>query len=121
MARLNVDVLVAGLEEYFATPEMKELINKIQDGGIVNKLVTAGAVIIEAVKIAEKMVIDLGEIGAGSEKKEAVKAWIDKCVDLPFYLEMLDGIVAGIMIDAVVTYYNAKFGRQWLNWILKYI
>lgn len=122
MANLDVDHLVAGLKEYFVTPEMEELIGKLKDGGFkLSKIVTGVALVFEAIKKVEELAADITEVGGGGEKKKAVQKFLDDAIDLPFWMEPLDGPVIGIVIDAVVLYYNTKIGHNWLGVVKQFL
>jgi hypothetical protein len=65
----------------------------------------------EAVEVLEKIVADLGEMGAGkgAEKKAALIRVLDASVNLPIMFEPFDGVVFGWLIDIIVKAVN--FGR----------
>ena len=120
MASVNTEKLLAGLEEYFATPTMKDLVDQIFHGPFqVSKIVKVLSLVGEAVRIAEQLAADIGDVGSGSvtgkEKKDAVVGFLDGVLELPFFLEPLDGPVIGIAVDATVTFFNAKFNHAWLD------
>jgi len=124
LAEVNTEHLIEGLEEYFLTDKMKDLIAKMTEGGFrLNKLVVAVSIAMEAVVAVERLVADMAEITTptGKEKREAVIKFIDDTVSLPFYLEPLDGIVVGIVIDAVVRSYNIKYGHGWLDLVKTFL
>jgi hypothetical protein len=118
MASVDVATLKEGLAKYFATPEMKAAIAAFGDGPSLRKAI---AIALEGVKIVEKLAADAGAVAAGSEKRKALVSYIDDCIDLPFYLEALDGVVIGIVIDALVGWYNLKHGKDWINKGLAYL
>lgn len=120
---LDTQHLVDGLRDYFVTPEMVALVDKLKEGGFkLSKIVLGISLIFEAVKKVEELAADMLEVsGGGKEKKDAVKKWIDGAIDLPFWAEPLDGPVIGLVIDAVVLYYNTKIGHQWIGVVKQFL
>ena len=119
---IDTEYLVNGIREYFVTDKMAELVERIKTGGFkLSKIAVGLAIVYEAMVAVEKLVADMGEVGAGSEKKTAGQTFIDEAIDLPFYLEGFDGFVIGMVIDAVVLYYNAKFGHAWIDTVKEYL
>jgi hypothetical protein len=66
------------------------------------------------VKIAERLALDAGGV-SGQDKRDAVVKIIDDLIKLPFYLELLDGLVIGIIIDRIISALNKKFGHSWID------
>lgn len=119
---IDTEYLVKGIREYFVTDKMAELVEKIKTGGFkLSKIAVGLAIVYEAIVAVEKLVQDMNEVGLGGEKKKAVQTFIDDAIDLPFYLEGFDGFIIGMVIDAVVLYYNSKFGHGWIDTVKEYL
>lgn len=119
MASVNTTLLIEGLKNYFANGKLLELIARFNDGGVLNKLTTAVAIAMEGVKVVELLVLDIAEIDAveGREKRDALVKFLDDAIDVPWYLESVDGPIIGIVIDATVAFLNAFF--QTHDWVKK--
>ena len=122
MASLNTDKLVGGLETYFKSEEMLTLVKELKEPGLLSKISTGIAIVMEGVKAVEQIAFDLRDMSIkGSEKKKALVKFLDDCVDVPFYLEPIDGIVIGMAIDGIIAYYNIKIGHGWLGIVKKFL
>jgi hypothetical protein len=66
-----------------------------------------------AASVTEKMVRDAGEAGQGSAKRDAVVEFLDDVIQLPIYLEWLDGKLIGMAIDALIGWLNLTQGHDW--------
>ena len=122
MASVNTDRIVVELKDYFITDEMVALLEALKNGGVLAKITTGIAIVMEGVKAVEQIAIDLADLGiSGSEKKRALVKFLDDCVDVPFFLEPLDGIIIGMAIDGIVAYYNAKLGHGWIDVVKKFL
>jgi hypothetical protein len=122
MSSIETDKLVDGLKEYFETPEMKNLIEKVFHGPFkLSKITQVIALVYEAVIAAEKLANDIEGMGtgAGKEKKEAVVKWMEEAIHLPFYLEPFDGLAISMAVDAIVLWFNLRIGKNWLTVIQK--
>lgn len=120
MSSVNTDKLIAGLKAYFETPEMVALVEEIFHGPFkINKVARVVALVGEAVKIVETLAADIADVGSGSvtgkEKKDAVVGYLDGVLELPFFLEPLDGPIIGIVVDAIVVWFNVKFSHAWID------
>lgn len=118
MASVNTEKFIAGLKEYFVKPEIKALWDEIFNPPFkISKVAKVVALVVESVKVVEQLAADMGEIGAGTgaEKKDAVVKFLDGSIELPFYLEPLDGPIIGIVVDAVVGFFNLRFKKAWLD------
>jgi len=60
----------------------------------------------DVVEALERVNTEVEAILTSEEKKQAVVKFIDECIKLPFYLELFDGTVIGILVDIVVGQYN---------------
>ena len=113
MASVNSDKLLAGLKQYFETPEIAATIASLKEHFHVSGLIILAQ---EAIQQVEKLAADLGEVAAtGEEKKAAVKQWLDDIIELPKLLEWADDIAINAIIDANVTWYNFKHGKDWVT------
>lgn len=115
MTSVNTEMLLDGLRKYFVEPEMQQYIDQLKEGSIVQKIKAALRLIPEAVAVAEKLVDDIGAVGAGSEKKKAVVKFFDDVIEAPFWLEPFDDNIIGMVVDAVVGWYNLRIGKGWLS------
>ena len=116
MAEVNTDVLVAGLKDYAADPEILELLEEFKQSGLIGKLTVAGKLAKHFVVRVEQIVQEIGELGQhGNAKREAVIKVLDDMVKLPMILEPFDDNFFGIVIDMTVGWYNKKLGNSWLD------
>ena len=123
MASVNVDLLVKQLKAYFETDEMVELVAKMKEGGFkLSKITTGLALAWVIVEQIEKFATDMSEAVPGSDKRDAAVKFLDDIVDVPFFLEPIDGTIIGMGVDAIVLIYNTRFGHGWIekikNWLL---
>lgn len=113
MPNVNTEKLFGGLQQYFETPEIAANVAKLKEH------FSAGAVVAlcaEAIQQVEKLAADLGEVaGTGEAKKAAVKQWLDDVIELPKILEWADDIAINGLVDATVTWYNFKHGKDWVT------
>lgn len=115
MASVNVDKLIAGLKDYFVQPKMLQLIEDFKAAGVLKKITIGVSIALYCIVVVEHLAADLGDLGVpGSEKKEALVKFLDDSVDVPFYLEPVDGLIMGIAIDAFVGWLNLTKGHAWL-------
>lgn len=111
---VNKEVLLEGIKNYFKVGRYAELYQELMDASWIQKPAKLVALVVAAVVTAEQVVVDMEEVGFGFEKKKAVQAWLDEVIDLPFYLEPLDGPLAGIAIDGIVGIFNVVQKKNWL-------
>jgi len=116
---IDTAYLVAGLRKYFETAEILAEIEKLKRGGILQRLSAVLTLVWECVLKVEELVNDISDAGSGSQtgkaKKQAVVSFLDEAVHLPFYLEMIDGPIISMAVDAVVAWYNLRLGHGWLG------
>ena len=124
MPLIDVDHFIKGLKEYFDTENMVELVNQLTTGGFkLKKIVVAVSLVLEAVKAVEQLAADLDDLDepVGKQKREAVVKFLDDTFDLPFYLEPFDDNIIGMVVDAIVLYYNTKIGHGWLGIVKQFL
>lgn len=56
---------------------------------------------------------ELKQIATSEDKRKAAIAYVDGLIKLPGYLEWVDNIVIGGLVDAAVTTLNNKYGKEW--------
>ncbi len=118
VVEIDVQKLKAGLSEYFQAENFQETLKELKEHFRIGLLVV---LIQEGVVIVEKLAADFGETISGESKHEALASFIDDCVKLPFFLEPFDGKLIHAGIDAIVWWYNSKFGHDWLTKMRSYI
>jgi hypothetical protein len=119
MPVLDKEYFLAGLQKYAVEPENIELINTIFHGPFkLSKIAGVLTLVQECVQVVEKMAADAGEIGAGTgkAKKDAIIHFLDEATDLPWYIDKtgVDSMIISGAIDAVVTWFNTKIGKDWI-------
>jgi len=119
MPVLNKEYFLEGLRKYAVEPENVALIETIFHGPFkLDKITGVITLIHECVQVVEKMAADAGEIGAGTgkAKKDAIIHFLDESTDLPWYIDKtgIDSIIISSAIDAVITWFNAKMGKDWI-------
>lgn len=123
MPSVNTKKLLEGLKAYADTGALEKLVAEFKAAGIVDKIAVSFGIIKEAVHLVEKLAADFGELGTptGREKRDAVVGFLDGVIELPFFLEPIDGPVIGQMVDGLVAWYNLKVGHRWLDVVLRFI
>ena len=54
----------------------------------------------------------MGQIGQGGVKRDAFVSFFDDVLDLPIWLEWLDGKILGYAADGIVGFFNLT-GKDW--------
>ena len=125
LVTVQKEVLTEGLKKYFEGDKLAEMYHGIVDDGFqFSDLQRIYFLVKEAVIIVEKLVADMGEVGAGAGavKKEAVVKFIDDSLKFNFFIEMFDDNIASALVDAVVAWFNVWHGKTWIQeFIGKYI
>ena len=124
MTSVDKQVFIDGLGEYALTEEFKKLYDEVFHGPFkIGKIGQLVALVIEAVKVVERVADDMGEIGAGSgkAKKDAVVGWIDGVLDLPFFLEPIDGPIIGAVVDGICLFFNSRLTKNWISVVKKFL
>jgi hypothetical protein len=122
--KFNVDYALDGLREYFVTNVTTDAYGEITDGKWkLSDLKAIGILLLEAVKVVEKLAADMQVVQAGGIKREAVVTFLDECVDFGgltgWIVEKVDGYIFGMAVDAIVTLLNTKIGKTWLGGSLR--
>ena len=109
----NFDKLKTGLEEYVEADEFKRLVGEvIKSGNLIGDVVNLARFVIYK---AEEISDDLGLVKAGGDKKKAVVQVLDGCFKFHPIIEIVDGKIIGIIVEAIVSLYNAQFGQKWID------
>ena len=56
---------------------------------------------------------ELKVLVTSAEKKKAAVAYLDAWIKLPVYMEWVDDMVLGWMVDSAVAALNKKYGQEW--------
>ena len=56
---------------------------------------------------------ELKEIATSADKRKAAIAYVDSLIKLPPYMEWVDNLVIGGLVDAAVAALNKKYGKDW--------
>jgi len=116
MSSLNTEKILEGLKEYFVTPKIQELVAQLGEVGVLKKITISVSIALQCIVVVERLALDLADMKiSGSEKKKALVKFLDDAVDVPFWLEPIDGMIIGIAIDAAVGALNVTLGRQWIT------
>lgn len=115
MSSIDKEVLLAGLEQYLDTDHFKADIAALHGTKILQLPGRLLDLFTDAIKIVEKIVADSGEAGLGKAKRDAVVDFLEKVIQVPFYLETIDGYVIGLIVDTIVGVLNKFFGKTWLK------
>ena len=114
MTSVNTEMLLDGLKKYFVEADMQQYLDDLKEGNIIDKIKAVLRLIPEAILAVEKLVDDMGAVGAGGEKRKAVIKFFDDVIEAPFWLEPFDDNIIGVVVDAVVGWYNLRLGKRWL-------
>ena len=99
----NAKVIKASVEEIGKIDSLGKV---FEAGKEITKLIKAIVALIERVQR------EFGGI-SGKERKKLVVQTIDNLIKLPFFLEAIDGLVIGFMVDNAVDWINDKYGHEW--------
>lgn len=69
--------------------------------------------VVLAVELSAREVADEFESITGAEKREAAAQLLDDLLDLPWYLEVIDGPAFEILLSVVVEMLNKYMGHDW--------
>jgi hypothetical protein len=108
-------MLVDGLVEYIDVDHFKADLAALPGTKILQLPGKLLDLFTDAIKIVEKIVADSGEVGLGKEKRDAVVDFLEKAIEVPFYLETIDGYIIGLIVDTIVGVLNKFFGKTWLK------
>ena len=56
---------------------------------------------------------ELKVLVSSEDKKKAAVAYLDAWIKLPVYMEWVDDMVLGWMVDSAVAALNKKYGKEW--------
>ena len=106
---INEAKLWEGLNGVLELEEHKDALEKLKDlsFGVEYIQIVAGMFKL-AIDTVEHICNEAGETGVGPEKKKAVVKFLDDVIQLPFYLEWLDGPAIGALVDLLVSWLFPK-------------
>jgi hypothetical protein len=93
------------LSEWDSLAEIKSNWNLLME------LATRAVVCVEATSADIRK--ELQVIATSEEKRKAAVAYIDTWIKLPPYLEWMDNMVIGYVVDTTVGALNRKYGKDW--------
>lgn len=80
-------------------------------GEIITNVKSVHKYLVRVVRFIQQAAKELGEEFETSENKlEAAASIVDDMLDLPFYLEMIDGPVIKVVLSLVVSFVKDKYG-----------
>ena len=74
-------------------------------------LATRAVLCVESVALQVKAELQL--IATSEEKRKAAVAYLDGMIKLPVYLEWMDDMILGYIVDTTVGALNRKYGKAW--------
>lgn len=74
-------------------------------------LATRAVLCVESVALQVKAELQL--IATSEEKRKAAVAYLDGMIKLPVYLEWMDDMILGYIVDTTVGALNRKYGKTW--------
>lgn len=93
------------LSEWDSLAEIKANWSLIMD------LATRAVLCVESVALQVKAELQL--IATSEEKRKAAVAYLDGMIKLPVYLEWMDDMILGYIVDMTVRALNRKYGKTW--------
>ena len=93
------------LSEWDSLAEIKANWNMLMD------LATRAVLCVESVALQVKAELQL--IATSEEKRKAAVAYLDGMIKLPVYLEWMDDMILGYIVDTTVGALNRKYGKAW--------
>ena len=93
------------LSEWDSLAEIKENWSLLMD------LATRAVLCVESVALQVKAELQL--IATSEEKRKAAVAYLDGMIKLPVYLEWMDDMILGYIVDMTVRALNRKYGKTW--------
>lgn len=115
MSSINKEMLLAGLGQYIDVAHFKADLAALHGTKILQLPGKLLDLFTDAIKVVEKIVADSGEAGLGKEKRDAVVDFLERAIEVPFYLESIDGYIIGLIVDTIVGVLNKFFGKTWLK------
>ena len=108
---INVQYLLDNLRKLITLPAIQEKIEAVKEAGNIFAWVIAVAeVAATAIKTVEKIVIDVSEVGHGSEKRDAVVRFLDEVIEfrglVGKFIEQFDSTIFGYLVDFIVSLLN---------------
>ena len=74
-------------------------------------LATRAVLCVESVALQVKAELQL--IATSEEKRKAAVSYLDGMIKLPVYLEWMDDMILGYIVDMTVRALNRKYGKTW--------
>ena len=79
--------------------------------GLLMDLATRAVLCVEFVALQAKAELQL--IATNEEKRKAAVSYLDGMIKLPVYLEWMDDMILGYIVDMTVRALNRKYGKTW--------
>ena len=102
--KINTEEIVDYLHGYFAIPGIAKKFAMLNHPPIALRNITE--FVAEAIDVVEKLVIDIGEVKQGGEKRDAIVKFLDDSVKMGRIGEMFDGLIIGKLVDGIVGVLN---------------
>ena len=93
------------LSEWDSLAEIKANWSMLMD------LATRAVLCVEFVALQAKAELQL--IATNEEKRKAAVSYLDGMIKLPIYLEWMDDMILGYIVDTTVGALNRKYGKTW--------
>ncbi len=109
--KINSQMLLDKLRDLSDWPDIKDKVEALKGKKFGFDLVVAMiSLISDVMMVVEGIVEKVGAVKIGAEKRKAVVEFVDKSIELPFYLEGIDGPLIGMIVDRLCDLLN--FGRK---------
>jgi len=111
MAEIDYPKMREQLAAYFDTPYGIQLFRECQENwALAIAQGRAGKLIQWSVIGIEKALKDVAGVSGGAKKKALVD-WLENLIKLPVWAEPFDGMLIGMLVDAIVGWLNDRFGH----------
>ena len=100
------EMLLAELKDAVKYESFCLEVEKVKQASGFGKVVAIVGIAADAIKIVEHAALKLGATGVGPAKKVAVVKFIDDLIQLPIWLEFLDGPLISVAVDKLVGLLN---------------
>jgi hypothetical protein len=110
---IDKDLLLQKLVEYIDLSAMAEKIKACEGKSLYDMPAALSDVITEVIVTVEKIMVDIQEVGHGGEKEDAVVAFLDGVIKLPYWLEPFDDNVIRPIVRSIVATLNKGLQYEW--------